>query len=427
VPLRGKRLLVVDHDRDIVDLLASAAAARGAAVNACRGGREALGELDTTGADAAVVDLPLPDLRADAFLQALQVRCVPCVAVSGVLRGDYHARWAATFGVAAYLEKPFGTGDALDALARMLERSHPLLPAGSLEGELDSVVFSVARPALEETIPGHLRRQALIEGLAMPLPSPASLSPRRPESPPSLVEGDLASARVPRLLVEMFAARLTGVLTLVRGRVNKLVFLVGGRPVFATSNVPQEQFGPRCVRAGVMSQAELQALAARPQESLADALLARGVLPPRQCAELVWEQVREIVWSTFSWREGGYRVRASALARRPAVVLEIPVEDLVLDGIRRTAALDRLRAELPSDLALAPGDESAFDLKAPRLAPGEAAMLASADGTKTAADLVVLSGMAERDALAFLFACRELGVLVEVDRLLGGTRRMGFL
>jgi CheY-like chemotaxis protein len=426
VPLRGKRLLVVDHDRDIIDLLAGAAAARRAVVSACRGGREALGELDAAGADGAVVDLPLPDVRAEAFLQALQVRGVPCVAVSGVLRGDWHARWAASFGVAAYFEKPFEAGEVLEALARTLERSHPLLAGGALAREHDSAVFPAARPALEEAIPGAPQRQAL-EGLAMPLPSPPGLTPCMPESPPSLIEGDLASVRVPRLLAETFAARLTGLLTLARGRASKVVLLDGGRPVFATSNDPQEQFGFRCVRTGTVSQAEIEALAGQPQESLADALLARGLLPPRRCAELVLEQVREVVWSTFSWRDGGYRVRASALARRPAVVLEIPVEDLVLDGIRRTATLERLRAELPPDLALGAGDGSAFDLKPPRLAPGEAAMLAAADGTKTAADLVALSGMAERDALAFLFACRELRLLVEVDRLLGGTRRIGFL
>ncbi len=54
-------------------------------------------------------------------------------------------------------------------------------------------------------------------------------------------------------------------------------------------------------------------------------------------------------------------------------------------------------------------------------------MLAHADGTKTVADLVVLSGMPERDALAFLQGCREIGVLDEVSQVLSGTRRIGFM
>ncbi len=300
------------------------------------------------------------------------------------------------------------------------------LSADPFDAEFESLIFSVARPALDETLPGIPLRPGPTEGLALPLPC-LDTAPARPRTPPaSLTGGDLASVRVPRLLVELHLARLTGALTLVRGPLRKLVLLEDGRPVFAISNVSRERFGPRCVRAGLASQAEIDEIASRvgPRGSVGERLIALGLLDPERRAILVAEQVRDILWSAFAWREGPYRFQSGALARRPSVDLDLRVGDLVLEGVRGTATLDRLRQDLPPGLALAPRPDPPLR---PRLGPAEEALLDSADGTKTVADLVVLSGMAERDALALLQACRDLRILDEVDRILGGTRRMGFM
>jgi hypothetical protein len=48
-------------------------------------------------------------------------------------------------------------------------------------------------------------------------------------------------------------------------------------------------------------------------------------------------------------------------------------------------------------------------------------------GAAVAHSLVALGGLPERDALALLQACRDLGILLEVSRVLGGTRRIGFM
>ncbi|HEX9291293.1 MAG TPA: response regulator, partial [Anaeromyxobacteraceae bacterium] len=120
MPLSGKRLLVVEEGEELGCLVAAAATALGASAVVLRGGRAALAELDASGADAAIVDLPLPDVRGDAFLVALRDRGVPCVAVSGVLRGAHYAAEAARFGAAGFFEKPFRVEEALELLSRAI-------------------------------------------------------------------------------------------------------------------------------------------------------------------------------------------------------------------------------------------------------------------------------------------------------------------
>jgi hypothetical protein len=244
-------------------------------------------------------------------------------------------------------------------------------------------------------------------------------------------EGDLASTRVSRLLATLHAARASGELSLVRGHERRLVSLEQGRPVFAASNERSESFAARCLREGVLSPDALYALLAELNldEPLDEELIARGIIDSARRSRLMADQVREVVWGAFAWRSGRYRLQGGRAARGSLPVslpVEVGVPELVLEGTRRTAALEELRRELPARLALAAKPVPAYlgDLVLP---PPEVALLAHADGTKTVGDLVTLSGMGEREALAVLQALLDLGLLAEVRRSLAGTRRMGFM
>jgi hypothetical protein len=264
------------------------------------------------------------------------------------------------------------------------------------------------------------------DGLASPLPGAAPIRPSRAEAPPRRT-GDLSKSSVPRLLVALHVAQATGALRLSRGGVRKLVVVERGVPVYAVSNVAAERLGAICVRRGVVAQEALDALRGeRPDATTADLLAGAGLLGPERRAELVAGQVRAIVWSTFGWTEGSY---AFEPARPPEghVRLSIGMGDLVLQGILRTASLERLHAELPANAHLAPSPDPAFELYALGLDPNQARLLSVADGTKSVADLLKLSDLPERETLAFLAACRVMRVLDEVERVLASTRRMGFM
>jgi ActR/RegA family two-component response regulator len=299
--------------------------------------------------------------------------------------------------------------------------------------ELDSYVFSEALPALEDDPPELPAEPCAREGLAAPLPATAAPSASAPaaRSPgsPTLPEGDLAFTSVPRLLAALHAAGATGALTLAQAPLKKLVLLEEGRPVFAASNLPSERFSARCVREGILSVEAIEVVAALigPKEPVHEALLARGLIDDARRTRMFEDHIREILWSTFEWRTGTYRLLAGTRARRPIVRVQIPAGELILEGFRRTAALARLRQDLPGGMALARGAAPAVALADLPMSEPEAQMLSLADGTKTVSDLVVLAGVDERSALAFLAGCRAMGILEEVRRALAGTRRIGFM
>jgi CheY-like chemotaxis protein len=436
-PLSGKRLLVVAGDADLAALVQAALGRLGAKVERVGTGRAALEGVARLRPDAAVLEVPLVDVRGSELLAALARAGVPAVVVSGVYRGARAAEELRRLGACDFFEKPF----PVVALARAVAHA---VGAGGTEPQADeeaSDEVTGARPLAANELPEGIAASPLPalmdvpvaagpatrDGLSFPLPEAPRARRLQPDegSPPP--RGELARTSVPRLLVALHLGQASGALTVTRGPVKKILVVEQGAPVYAASNVGAERLGAICVRRGVVGAEQLEDLRhARPLARTAELLADAGLLPAERRAELVAGQIRAIAWSTFEWREGSYEFQ---LGRPPAsrVPIRIAMGDLVLEGMLRASTLPRLLAELAQDVHLAPAPDPAFELYALGLRAREAHLLALADGTKSVADLVRLSDMPERDALAFLQACRVMRVLDEAERVLASTRRIGFM
>lgn len=431
-PIAGKRLLIVAEDSDLVSLVRAALERLGAQVQHAPTGRAALDALGRVAPDAAVVEVPLADVRGSEVLAALSRAGAPAIAVSGVYRGERAAAELRRLGARDFFEKPF----ALDALARAVVAAAGGRQEDSEEEARDDVTGArpISTDGIEAApvfalIDGPVQAApAARDGFAMPLPETARSSRPAPPatgSPPP--RGELSATPVPRLLVALHLGQATGALTLTRGPVKKIVVVDQGVPVYAASNLGAERLASICVRRGVVSAERLEALRKeRPQARTAELLAGAGLLSPERRAELVAGQIRAIAWSTFEWREGSYEFQ---LGKPPGsrVPVRIAMGDLLLEGMLRASTLPRLQAELPRDLHLAPSPDPAFELYALGLKAPQAKLLMLADGTKSVGDLLRLADLPEREALAFLQACRMMRVLDEAERVLASTRRIGFM
>ena len=398
------KVLLVDDNAELLQLLARLFEADGWTPVVASKGRQAIDLVGLERPQVAVVDVLLPDMMGFDVAAALREAKVPFVFMTGVFKGGRAATEARVqHGAAAYFEKPFAVEALLDALGPLLGVK-PGREPGPVRDEVTD-----AEPVEDENAPAPAGRR------------------RRGAAPAPL--GDLSTTRVPRLVVACHTAQVTGALTLQRGAVKRLVLFRQGIPVFASSNLAADRFGALCVRRGVITQPQREALMRElgPEGRTADALLGKGLLTEKRRVELVAEQVRSIIWSTFPWREGAWRLEVKPLPPRELVQLSLFPGDLILEGVLRTATLEELRRDLPAEVALAPAPDPAFELYALGLRPVEAHLLAAADGTKTVTDLLRLSDLPEREAMAFLYACRIMGVLDEVERVLAGTRRMAFM
>jgi CheY-like chemotaxis protein len=451
------RLLIVEDNQELASLIATVAQNRGHEALSVFTGEAALETLGPTARfDAALVDLLLPDIRGSEVLGALRAHGIPAIAVSGVYKGDRFAREATqVHGARAFFEKPF----ELDAVLAALEEASgaPPVAHGELLDEVDLLVLEelveepggAEEPALEpvepvsdtptpmEAAPADAAPEEPSEALPLPFaqrgavwteaaPVPAR---RRRQLPEWSLGGDLAHTTVPRLLNAYYEARHHGELKLRQGTVLKVVYFEAGRVVYAASNLAPERFGRFCLRKGALTEAQLaEGVGYAREHSLrtGDALLKRGLLSPKQRRKLLEEQVKDILWSTFTWTEGGYGFSPMRPQRADLVPLSLFPGDLILEGVARTETLVALRQRMPPGRRLVPTAAPPYGLHELKLEGPQALLLAFADGTKTMEDLLALTDLSEREALATLRGLELSGVLEERQETPGRRQRISF-
>lgn len=125
----AKRILLVEDDPDILDLVSSFLAAEDYELTMAEGVEQALDELSKPPAfDLAILDFWLGRDHAVAIMDALRAngRDLPVIIISGGnSRMDLEATEAisAISGAVVFLQKPFRKGVLLDAVATSLQNS----------------------------------------------------------------------------------------------------------------------------------------------------------------------------------------------------------------------------------------------------------------------------------------------------------------
>ena len=413
------RILIVDDNAELGALIAGALADRSHAPIVCARGGEARAAILAGDLDAAVVDLHLPDLPGTELLALLRDRGTPAVAVSGVFRGAaFEARITQALGARALFEKPFELSALVEAVAASVAPANDP-PVASDVPEL------VLNDAIEaEPSPGPRAPKPPLEDLPFSGRSVWAADGARPDTGPNRAVGaraaplgpearDLADTSVPRLLCAAYQSRATGELRLRRGPIIKVIWLSDGRPIYAASNAASERFGRFAVAQGALAAGDLGTVAeltVREKVKTGDAMVRLGLITAAQRVALLHGQALQIMSSTFDWPDGEHRFIHRAVGKPDVVPLDLDLPAVLLQGFARLP-LVRLRERVPSALVPSPTPDPAIELHALDLAPPQAHLVLAADGTKRVEDLLVVSELEERPALALLLTLLELRVL----------------
>ena len=116
--MAGKRILVVDDDPDLRELLFTALADEGFEVVPAANGREALVVLRTFRPDVIILDLMMPVMDGWQFASALKEldEDIPIVLLSAARDLKEHA---ATLNAADIIEKPFELSELIPKIERI--------------------------------------------------------------------------------------------------------------------------------------------------------------------------------------------------------------------------------------------------------------------------------------------------------------------
>lgn len=114
------RILIVDDEPSVAEVIAEAIRARGDAALVALDGTEALDLLETTAVDGVFLDLVMPGLPGLAVLARIRSRHpeLPVVILSGHAE-DAHTREALALGAIEVIRKPAALAHLSEALARL--------------------------------------------------------------------------------------------------------------------------------------------------------------------------------------------------------------------------------------------------------------------------------------------------------------------
>lgn len=118
-------ILIVEDDRNIVDLLRSNLLARGYRVSASMDGSGVLEQLADSAPDVVIVDLMLPGADGFDLCRAVRERSDVGIIVLSARRGETDKVRALNLGADDYLTKPFSIEELLARIQATLRRSGP--------------------------------------------------------------------------------------------------------------------------------------------------------------------------------------------------------------------------------------------------------------------------------------------------------------
>jgi CheY-like chemotaxis protein len=129
-PLASRRILVVDDQESIRNVLRTALVDAGAEVVEAASGAEALEVALRKRTDLILLDIAMPDMNGWQVLEALRGRSetaeLPVVLETS--SGDFPSfEQARRYGVAAFINKPFRLADVVETCRRILGGARPLL------------------------------------------------------------------------------------------------------------------------------------------------------------------------------------------------------------------------------------------------------------------------------------------------------------
>jgi CheY-like chemotaxis protein len=118
-----RRVLVIEDDDDIREVMKEALASEGYVVDGARDGLDALSKLESQLPPALILlDMMMPRMDGEAFLKALRGRSTLATTPVVVISGSAAAReQASQLAAAAFLVKPFELDELLGLIRRLAD------------------------------------------------------------------------------------------------------------------------------------------------------------------------------------------------------------------------------------------------------------------------------------------------------------------
>jgi len=214
------------------------------------------------------------------------------------------------------------------------------------------------------------------------------------------LSGNLKTVSFPDILQLLATGKKSGILDVKTGARQKEVAFRNGNIIHATSvNSSEDLLGNMLVNRGKISKSDLdRAIKLHHQtgRQLGTTLIDMNIFDKKEIAEVLKQQIEEIVYNLFSWTEGDFIFREGEAPKEAPFLVDLATMNIIMEGTRRIDEWLEIRKVLPSDdVLLAISKVPSNSQEYIKLTPEEFSMLGFINGDHTLAELINLSPMGE--------------------------------
>ena len=158
--------------------------------------------------------------------------------------------------------------------------------------------------------------------------------------------GSLSEHPLPELLFTIGQYKVPGVLTFIRGKIAKQIFLNDGKVIFAASNAPDDHLGEFLLRCGKISRVDydksIELLKKQKGKWQGEILIELKAMSMEELPWAVRSHQQSIVWSLFNWFDGEVKFNVGSFRQSKPIQLDIPISRAILEGVRQITHAKRV-------------------------------------------------------------------------------------
>lgn len=214
----------------------------------------------------------------------------------------------------------------------------------------------------------------------------------------------------------------TGCLHLAHADDTASLYFEKGRLITATRQDERAPVTDLLVRKGKLTQQQAQHVLHAQQSdggaSVSQVILQLNLLPRDELQKTLQQHIEESVYRLFAWPEGEFRFEQGQRpeAGAPIMPVPLPVEHLIMEGVRRIDEWGRIKDRIPStDMVVKFVEQPGEKAKGINLAPEEWRVFARINGRDTLAEIAQKTNMSDFDVCRIVYGFLTAG-LVEVIR-----------
>lgn len=235
------------------------------------------------------------------------------------------------------------------------------------------------------------------------------------------LRGSLKRFALPEILQLIASGSRTGTLGIQKDDNMVMVYFEDGSITYGYGPRQTYHIGQLLKERGVLS-AEALEEAVRIQadeensKRLGEILVARGMIDRADLKAAVKDQIEQLLYSLLSWDSGTFKFYEGQLPTEEEIKVEISVENVILEGLRRHDEMNLVRDTLPDQkeifrIAVTKGDRS----RDVNMSADEWNMMASVDGRRSLKDICNQSDLGEERTLLALARLKLSGLIVPME------------